>query len=271
VARPSAFAWPPRSAPASTGALRCSSKPSIGLHQRDNERPARHPVQTSRPARKHPASFGRHDEDHDPRLLTICRSTSAGGGVHGGHIWSEGRCRTCWRREDSINRVPILSGRRSIPTTAGKPPQRRQPRSSKPGASAGRNNLQDSISTFSPVVWFCITGRQRQRQEATLVNELRCIRAPGSTSSDLKVPFPPRLRSCAGIKSIRNKALIVDRSEPDSAARPAFPPGHLHRCLHLIRQVLPPTVEARPAATSGAIQFQRPKGDVAKPAQRPGE
>jgi excinuclease ABC subunit A len=118
-----------------TGVLYVLDEPSIGLHQRDNDRL----LNTLHRLRDlgNTLIVVEHDED-TIRAADHLVDIGPGAGVHGGSIVAQGNSKIYWRR-----RVPLtgayLSGRRSIPT----PAERRSGngRSSKLH-NARRNNLK---------------------------------------------------------------------------------------------------------------------------------
>ena len=87
AARPSASGWPPRSAPALMGVLYILDEPSIGLHQRDNDKL----LSTLKRLRDlgNTLIVVEHDEDTMYAADWIV-DVGPGAGVHGGEIVAEG-------------------------------------------------------------------------------------------------------------------------------------------------------------------------------------
>ena len=119
-----------------TGVLYVLDEPSIGLHQRDNDRL----LATLERLRDlgNTLVVVEHDED-TIRAADHLVDIGPGAGVHGGHIVAEGSLDDLLNAEDSVTGA-YLSGERSIPT----PPERRSAgtRSLKL-LNCNRNNLKD--------------------------------------------------------------------------------------------------------------------------------
>ncbi|GGF21586.1 UvrABC system protein A [Youhaiella tibetensis] len=135
-----------------TGVLYVLDEPSIGLHQRDNERL----LETLRRLRDlgNTVIVVEHDED---AILTAdyVVDIGPGAGVHGGHIVAEGTPQDIIDNPDSITGA-YLSGRMGIPL----PAERREPSKTRKLSLKGAtgNNLKD-VSVDVPLGLFvAITG-----------------------------------------------------------------------------------------------------------------
>ncbi|MEO1498921.1 MAG: excinuclease ABC subunit A, partial [Planctomycetota bacterium] len=134
-----------------TGVLYVLDEPSIGLHQRDNDRL----LQTLNRLRGlgNTLIVVEHDED-TIRAADYIVDIGPGAGIHGGAIVAEGQLDDLFAAEDSLTGA-YLSGRRKIDT----PPERRQGNNRKLLIrDAHRNNLKN-IDLDIPLGQFvCVTG-----------------------------------------------------------------------------------------------------------------
>ncbi len=97
-----------------TGVLYVLDEPSIGLHQRDNDRLLATLIKLRDLGNT--LIVVEHDED-TIRAADHLVDIGPGAGVHGGHIVAEGSLETLLAAEDSLTGA-YLSGRRAIPTPA---------------------------------------------------------------------------------------------------------------------------------------------------------
>jgi excinuclease ABC subunit A len=134
-----------------SGVLYVLDEPSIGLHQRDNDRL----LETLQRLRDlgNTVLVVEHDEDairHADHVIDL----GPGAGVHGGHIIAQGTLADILACEDSIT-GDYLTGRRSIPIQA----KRRKGSGKKltvKGATA--NNLRNVTASIPLSTFTCITG-----------------------------------------------------------------------------------------------------------------
>ncbi|MDA7685535.1 excinuclease ABC subunit UvrA, partial [bacterium] len=215
-----------------TGVLYVLDEPSIGLHQRDNDRL----LATLERLRDlgNTLVVVEHDED-TIRAADHLVDIGPGAGVHGGHIVAEGSIDDLLGAEDSLTGA-YLSGRKSIPT----PAERRNlgTRSLKL-LDCSRNNLEGLNVEFPLGRLVSVTGVSGSGK-STLVNEL--LHPALEHGLGHKVPFPQGLGELRGLKSI-DKVIVIDQSPigrtPRSNAATytgAFDP---------IRQIFAATVEAK--------------------------
>jgi excinuclease ABC subunit A len=99
-----------------TGVLYVLDEPSIGLHQRDNDRLLA--TLTKLRDLGNTLIVVEHDED-TIRAADYLVDIGPGAGVHGGHIVAEGSLQNLLEAEDSLTGA-YLSGRRAIPTPASR-------------------------------------------------------------------------------------------------------------------------------------------------------
>ena len=215
-----------------TGVLYVLDEPSIGLHQRDNDRL----LATLERLRDlgNTLVVVEHDED-TIRAADHVVDIGPGAGVHGGHIVAEGSLDDLLNAADSVTGA-YLSGERSIPT----PAERRSAgtRSLKL-LNCNRNNLKDISVEFPLGRLVSITGVSGSGK-STLVNEL--LHPALEHGLGHKVPFPHGLGEMRGLKSI-DKVIVIDQSP--IGRTPRSNPATYTGAFDPIRQVFAATVEAK--------------------------
>lgn len=146
-----------------TGVMYVLDEPSIGLHQRDNDRL----LTTLMRLRDlgNSVIVVEHDEDAI-RAADFVVDMGPGAGEHGGHILVAGHPETVANHPDSITGA-FLSGRRSIPI----PTQRRAPTENvlKIHGASG-NNLKQVDLTLPVGLFVCVTGVSGSGK-STLIND----------------------------------------------------------------------------------------------------
>jgi len=215
-----------------TGVLYVLDEPSIGLHQRDNDRL----LATLFKLRDlgNTLIVVEHDED-TIRAADHLVDIGPGAGVHGGHIVAEGSLQNLLEAEDSLTGA-YLSGRRSIPT----PAERRSAGSrTLTLVQCRRNNLQGLNVDIPLGRLVCVTGVSGSGK-STLVNEL--LHPALEHKLGLKVPFPAGMEELRGIKSI-DKVIVIDQSP--IGRTPRSNPATYTGAFDPIRQVFAATVEAK--------------------------
>ena len=215
-----------------TGVLYVLDEPSIGLHQRDNDRL----LNTLRRLRDlgNTLVVVEHDED-TIRAADHLVDIGPGAGIHGGHIVAEGSFDDLLSSEDSLTGA-YLSGRRSIPT----PAERREEGTRRLQLmNCNRNNLKNVNVDFPLGRLVSVTGVSGSGK-STLVNEL--LHPALENGLGLKVPFPTGLGELRGIKSI-DKVIIIDQSP--IGRTPRSNPATYTGAFDPIRQIFAATVEAK--------------------------
>ena len=215
-----------------TGVLYVLDEPSIGLHQRDNDRL----LNTLRRLRDlgNTLVVVEHDED-TIRAADHLVDIGPGAGVHGGHIVAEGSFDNLLNSEESLTGA-YLSGRRSIPT----PAERREEGTRRLQLmNCNRNNLKNVNVDFPLGRLVSVTGVSGSGK-STLVNEL--LHPALENGLGMKVPFPTGLGELRGIKSI-DKVIIIDQSP--IGRTPRSNPATYTGAFDPIRQVFAATVEAK--------------------------
>jgi excinuclease ABC subunit A len=215
-----------------TGVLYVLDEPSIGLHQRDNDRLLN--TLTKLRDLGNTLIVVEHDED-TIRAADHIVDIGPGAGVHGGHIVAEGDLETLLAAEDSLTGA-YLSGRRTIPT----PAERRSSGSRKLTlVNCQRNNLSGFNVEIPLGRLVCVTGVSGSGK-STLVNEL--LHPALEHQLGMKVPFPTGLGELRGIKAI-DKVIVIDQSP--IGRTPRSNPATYTGAFDPIRQVFAATVEAK--------------------------
>jgi excinuclease ABC subunit A len=215
-----------------TGVLYVLDEPSIGLHQRDNDRLLNTLIKLRDLGNT--LIVVEHDED-TIRAADHIVDIGPGAGVHGGHIVAEGDFNALINAEDSLTGA-YLSGRRSIPT----PAERRDTGSRKLTlVGCERNNLSGFDVEFPLGRLVCVTGVSGSGK-STMVNEL--LHPALEHKLGMKVPFPSGVKELKGIKAI-DKVIVIDQSP--IGRTPRSNPATYTGAFDPIRQVFAATVEAK--------------------------
>ena len=215
-----------------TGVLYVLDEPSIGLHQRDNDRLLN--TLTKLRDLGNTLIVVEHDED-TIRAADHIVDIGPGAGVHGGHIVAEGDFNALISAEDSLTGA-YLSGRRSIPT----PAERRDTGSRKLTlVGCERNNLSGFDVEFPLGRLVCVTGVSGSGK-STMVNEL--LHPALEHKLGMKVPFPSGVKELKGIKAI-DKVIVIYQSP--IGRTPRSNPATYTGAFDPIRQVFAATVEAK--------------------------
>ncbi|MCT0248961.1 excinuclease ABC subunit UvrA [Synechococcus sp. CS-205] len=215
-----------------TGVLYVLDEPSIGLHQRDNDRL----LNTLFKLRDlgNTLIVVEHDED-TIRAADHLVDIGPGAGVHGGHIVAEGSLQNLLEAQESLTGA-YLSGRRAIPT----PPERRASGSRKLTlVNCRRNNLLGLDVDIPLGRLVAVTGVSGSGK-STLVNEL--LHPALEHKLGLRVPFPSGLGELRGIQSV-DKVIVIDQSP--IGRTPRSNPATYTGAFDPIRQVFAATVEAK--------------------------
>jgi excinuclease ABC subunit A len=215
-----------------TGVLYVLDEPSIGLHQRDNDRLLN--TLTRLRDLGNTLIVVEHDED-TIRAADHLVDIGPGAGIHGGAIVAEGDLKTLMTAPDSLTGA-YLSGRRAIPT----PPERR------PGNGRSltlnnthRNNLKHLDVEIPLGKLVCITGVSGSGK-STLVNELLYPALQHHFGS--KVPFPKHMDQLDGLKAL-DKVIVIDQSP--IGRTPRSNPATYTGVFDVIRNLFTETIEAK--------------------------
>ncbi len=215
-----------------TGVLYVLDEPSIGLHQRDNDRL----LSTLKRLRDlgNTLVVVEHDED-TIRAADYLVDIGPGAGIHGGEVVAKGSIDGLLKSKDSLTGA-YLSGRSSIPT----PINRRDSNTRKLHLiDCNKNNLKDVSVEFPLGRLVSVTGVSGSGK-STLINEL--LHPALNHSLGLKVPFPKGLKELKGIKSI-DKVIVIDQSP--IGRTPRSNPATYTGAFDPIRQIFTASVEAK--------------------------
>ena len=215
-----------------TGVLYVLDEPSIGLHQRDNDRL----LDTLRSLRDLGDTLVVVERDEETiRAADHLVDIGPGAGVHGGEIVAQGSIDQLLKAKNSLTGA-YLSGRCSIPT----PTNRRDD-----GdrclhlIDCDRNNLKNINVKFPLGRLIAVTGVSGSGK-STLINEL--LHPALNHSLGLKVPFPKGLKELRGIKSI-DKVIVIDQSP--IGRTPRSNPATYTGAFDPIRQIFAASIEAK--------------------------
>ena len=215
-----------------SGVLYVLDEPSIGLHQRDNDRLLK--------------TLGRlkdlgntlivveHDED-TMRAADYIVDIGPGAGIHGGNIVAQGQLEDILNAKDSLTGA-YLSGHRKIET-----PSERRPGNGRSIQirNAHRNNLRD-INVDIPLGKFvCITGVSGSGK-STLINDLLYPAIRHFFGS--KIPEPKAMDPIKGLKAL-DKAIVIDQSP--IGRTPRSNPATYTGIFDVVRDLYTETIEAK--------------------------
>lgn len=215
-----------------TGVLYVLDEPSIGLHQRDNDRLLNTLVKLRDLGNT--LVVVEHDED-TIRAADYLVDIGPGAGIHGGHIVAQGQLDQVLKAKDSLTGA-YLSGRRVIHT----PAERREGN----GRSlflkkAYRNNLQN-VSVEIPLGRLvCVTGVSGSGK-STLVNEL--LYPALQHHFGHKIPMPKEMGKLDGLNAL-DKVIVIDQSP--IGRTPRSNPATYTGVFDVIRDLFSETIEAK--------------------------
>ncbi|MBF2046114.1 MAG: excinuclease ABC subunit UvrA [Leptolyngbya sp. IPPAS B-1204] len=226
-----------------TGVLYVLDEPSIGLHQRDNDRL----LNTLFKLRDlgNTLVVVEHDED-TIRAADYLVDIGPGAGIHGGRIVAEGNLDNILRAKESLTGA-YLSGRRAIRT----PEQRREGNGrSLYIRNAYRNNLKHIDVEIPLGKLVCITGVSGSGK-STLVNELLFPALQHHFGH--KVPLPKEMDSLDGLNAL-DKVIVIDQSP--IGRTPRSNPATYTGVFDVIRDLFAETIEAKARGyKSGQFSF----------------
>ncbi len=215
-----------------TGVLYVLDEPSIGLHQRDNDRL----LVTLRRLRDlgNTLVVVEHDEE-TIRAADYLVDIGPGAGVHGGRIVAQGTVDNLLNSKDSLTGA-YLSGRSSIPTPSIR---RNEGNRNLRLVDCQLNNLKNITVDFPLGRLIAVTGVSGSGK-STLINEL--LHPALNNSLGLKVPFPKGLKQLRGIKAI-DKVIVIDQSP--IGRTPRSNPATYTGAFDPIRNIFAASIEAK--------------------------
>lgn len=214
-----------------TGVLYILDEPSIGLHQRDNDRL----IGTL----KHLRDLGNtvivveHDED-TMRNADYIIDIGPGAGVHGGEIVGQGTAKELMKCKTSIT-GQYLSGKKFIPV----PKQRRDPTGWLTVVGAKENNLKNIDVDFPLGVLTCVTGVSGSGK-SSLVNEILYKKLARDLN---RAKIHAGAHKC--IKGEEQLDKIIDINQAPIGRTPRSNPATYTNVFNDIREVFASTNEAK--------------------------
>ena len=215
-----------------TGVLYILDEPSIGLHQRDNDKL----IATLKKLRDlgNTLLVVEHDEDTMYAADQII-DIGPGAGVHGGHIMAQGTA-------EEIKNVPgsitgdYLSGRKKIhvPTS-----RRKGNKKCIEVVGATENNLKNISVKFPLGVFTCVTGVSGSGK-STLVNEVLYKNIAQKLNGSNEKPG-----KCKQIKGLENIDKIINIDQSPIGRTPRSNPATYTGAFDLIRDIFAETNEAK--------------------------
>ena len=235
------------------GVLYILDEPSIGLHQRDNDKL----LATLKRLRDlgNTLIVVEHDED-TMRAADYLIDIGPGAGAHGGQVMAAGTPEEVMANPNSLT-GQYLSGKRSIPV-----PEKRRPGSGEflTVRGAAENNLRH-IDVSVPLGTFtCVTGVSGSGK-SSLVNEI-IFKRLGADLNRMKAR-PGRHDAIEG-EEFLDKVVGIDRAP--SAAPPAPIPPPIRGCSTRSAICSPPPRRPRPGATARDDSPSTPRAAAARPA-----
>ena len=232
-----------------TGVLYILDEPSIGLHQRDNEKL----IATLKKLRDigNTLLVVEHDEDTMYAADQII-DIGPGAGVHGGNVMAQGTAEEIKKVKDSIT-GQYLSGTKKIEV----PKKRRKPTKDKyiEVVGASENNLKNINVKFPLGVFNCVTGVSGSGK-STLVNEV-LYKSITKELNDSHV----KPGKCKGIKGLENIDKIINIDQSPIGRSPRSNPATYTGVFDLIRDIFAGTNEAKMRGyQKGRFSFNVPGG-----------
>ena len=216
-----------------TGVLYILDEPSIGLHQRDNDKL----LATLKKLRDlgNTLIVVEHDEDTMYAADQII-DIGPGAGTHGGNVMAQGTAEEVKKVEGSIT-GQYLSGRKKIEV----PKKRRKPVKSKviEVQGATENNLKNISVKFPLGVFNCVTGVSGSGK-STLVNEVLYKTIAKELNGANEKPG-----KCKGVKGLQNIDKIINIDQSPIGRTPRSNPATYTGVFDIIRDIFAATEEAK--------------------------
>ena len=215
------------------GVMYILDEPSIGLHQRDNQRL----LDTLHRLRDlgNTVIVVEHDEDAIRQADHVV-DLGPGAGVHGGRVVAEGRPADIEASQASLT-GQYLSGQRRIAI-----PDRRRPRNAKRALcvrQATGNNLKSIDAAFPIGLMTCVTGVSGSGK-STLVNDTLYRYTARELNLAAEQPAP-----CAGVDGIGEIDRIIDIDQSPIGRTPRSNPATYTGLFTPIRELFAGTPESR--------------------------
>ena len=216
-----------------TGVLYILDEPSIGLHQRDNDKL----LATLKKLRDlgNTLLVVEHDEDTMYAADQII-DIGPGAGTHGGQVMAQGTAEEVKQVENSIT-GQYLSGRKQIPV----PAKRRKHTKTKviEVQGATENNLKNVSVKFPLGVFNCVTGVSGSGK-STLVNEVLYKTIAKELNGSNEKPG-----KCKAVKGLNNIDKIINIDQSPIGRTPRSNPATYTGVFDFIRDLFAATEEAK--------------------------
>ena len=215
-----------------TGVLYILDEPSIGLHQRDNEKL----IATLKKLRDlgNTVLVVEHDEDtmlSADQIIDI----GPGPGVHGGYVMAQGTAKEIMKVKDSIT-GQYLSGKKKIEV----PAKRRKPKKECiEVVGAKEHNLKNMNVKFPLGVFTCVTGVSGSGK-STLVNDVLYKTIARDLNGAKEKPG-----KCKEIKGLKNIDKIINIDQSPIGRTPRSNPATYTGVFDFIRDLFAGTNEAK--------------------------
>jgi len=226
------------------GVMYVLDEPSIGLHQRDNQRLLN--TLFSLRDRGNTVIVVEHDEEAI-RAADYIVDIGAGAGVHGGSIVAQGTPEQVINNPDSLTGRYLLGSLRiEIPSKLTAPDKTKQLIVRK----ACGNNLKNITVSFPIGLFTCVTGVSGSGK-STLVNDT-LYRHVARLLNHANLPAAP----CAGIEGLEQIDKVVDIDQSPIGRTPRSNPATYTGIFTPIRELFSATPEARSRGyTPGRFSF----------------
>ena len=206
-------------------------EPSIGLHQRDNDKLLA--------TLKHLRDLGNTlivvEHDEDTMFAADCIvDIGPGAGEHGGRVIAQGTAEEIMKNEDSITGA-YLSGRKKIPV----PEQRKQPTGWIKVIGAAENNLKNIDVAFPLGVMTCVTGVSGSGK-SSLVNEI--LYKSLAKKLNRARTIPGKHKRIEGLEQL-DKVIAIDQSP--IGRTPRSNPATYTGVFDMIRDLFASTADAK--------------------------
>ena len=216
-----------------TGVLYILDEPSIGLHQRDNDKL----LATLKKLRDlgNTLLVVEHDED-TMRSADQIIDIGPGAGEHGGNVMAQGTADQIMKVKDSIT-GQYLSGTKKIEV----PKKRRKPAKAKyiEVKGATENNLKNINVKFPLSVFNCVTGVSGSGK-STLINEVLYKTVAKEINGSNEKPG-----KCKEVKGLENIDKIINIDQSPIGRTPRSNPATYTGVFDLIRDIFAETEEAK--------------------------
>lgn len=244
AAKPAYPSGRPRSVPVWSGVAYILDEPSIGLHQRDNDKL----LQTLFHLRDlgNSVIVVEHDED-TMRAADFIVDIGPGAGEHGGNVVAAGTAEEIMQCPESITGA-YLSGRIQIPV----PKERRKPTGWLTVKGAAENNLKNIDVKIPLGIMTCVTGVSGSGK-SSLVNEI-LYKALAKKLNRART-IPGRHKCIEGVEQL-DKVINIDQSP--IGRTPRSNPATYTGVFDMIRDLFASTVDAKERGyKKGRFSFQR--------------